>query len=109
MPWLSCEYTSQGIKMHEGGTNPRLMQELCSVTDCALRAMEVTAQSLGKAMSTLGVQEGHLWLSLEKSDVNSALFAALISQAGLFGDTVEDCAQQFSAVQKQTEANCLNR
>ncbi|KAI2648081.1 hypothetical protein H4Q32_018084 [Labeo rohita] len=29
---------------------------------------------------------------------------APISQAGLFGDTVKDFAQQFSAVQKQTEA-----
>ncbi|KAL0190022.1 hypothetical protein M9458_017121, partial [Cirrhinus mrigala] len=27
-----------------------------------------------------------------------------ISQTGLFGDTLEDFAQQFSAVQKQTEA-----
>ncbi len=30
---------------------------------------------------------------------------AVVSQAGLFGDTVEDCAQQFSAVWKKTEAH----
>ncbi len=57
-------------------------------------------------MSTLVVQERHLWLSLaERSDIDKVRFLdALVSQAGLFSDTVEDCAQQFSAVQKQTEA-----
>ena len=92
--------------MHEGGTDPRLMQELRTATDFALRATKVTARSLGKAMSTLVVQERHLWLNLaEMRDVDKARFLdAPISQAGLFGDTVEDFAQQFSAVQKQTEA-----
>ncbi len=92
--------------MHEGSTNPRLKQELHSATDLALRAREVAAQSLGKAMSTLVVQERRLWLSLaERSDVDKVSFLdGLVSQAWLFGDTVEDCAQQFSAVQKQTEA-----
>ncbi len=92
--------------MHEGSTNPRLKQELPSATDLALRAREVAAQSLGKAMSTLVVQERRLWLSLaERSDVDKVSFLdALVSQAWLFGDTVEDCAQQFSAIQKQTEA-----
>ncbi len=91
---------SQGIKMHEGSTNPRLKQELRSATGLALRATEVTA------MSTFVVQECHLWLSLaERSDIDKACFLdALVSQAGLFNDTVEDCVQQFSAVQKQTEA-----
>ncbi|KAI2646019.1 ORF V: Enzymatic polyprotein [Labeo rohita] len=59
-------------QLHQGGSDPRLMQELRTATDFALRATKVTARSLG--------------------------------QAGLFGDTVEDFAQQFSAVQKQTEA-----
>ncbi len=92
--------------MHEGSTNPRLKQELRSATDLALWATEVTAQSLGKAMSTLVFHECHLWLSLaERSDVDKVRFLnTLISQAGLFGDTVEDCAHHFSAVQKQTEA-----
>ncbi len=94
---------SQGIKMHEGSTNPRLKQELRSATDLALRATEVTAQSLGKAMSTLVVQERHLWLSLaERSDIDKARFLdTLVSQAGLFDDTVEDC----SAVLGSTEAD----
>ena len=92
--------------MHEGGTDPGLMQELRTATDFALRATKVTARSLGKAMSTLVVQERHLWLNLaEMRDMDKARFLdAPISQAGLFGDTVEDFAQQFSAVQKQTEA-----
>ncbi len=69
--------------MHEGSTKPRLMQELHLVTD------------LGKAMSTLVAQERHLWLSLaEMSGVDKVRFLnAPVSQAGLFGDTVEDCAQ----------------
>ncbi len=95
--------------MHEGSTNPRLKQELRSATGLALRAGKVAAQSLGKAMSTGVVQERHLWLCLvERSDVDKVSFLdTLISQAWLFGDTVEDCAQQFSAVQKQTEATHL--
>ncbi len=57
-------------------------------------------------MSTMVVQERHLWLNLvEVKDVDKARFLdAPISQAGLFGDTVEGFAQQFSAVQQQTEA-----
>ncbi len=80
--------------------------ELCSATDLALWATEVTAWSLGKVMSTLVVQERHLFLSLaETSDVDKELFLnASVSQAGLFSDTVEDCAQQFLAIQKQTMA-----
>ncbi|KAL1279374.1 hypothetical protein QQF64_026047 [Cirrhinus molitorella] len=39
------------------------------------------------------------------ADVDKARFLdAPVSQAGLFGDTVEDFAQQFSTVQKQSEA-----
>ncbi len=37
------------------------MQELRTATDLALRATKVTARSLGKAMSTMVVQERHLW------------------------------------------------
>ncbi len=88
--------------MHEGSTDTRSMQELCLVTDFTLRVKKVTARPLRKAMSTLVVQEHHLWLSLaEMSDVNKVHFLDTpISQAGLFGDTVEDYAQEFSAVQR---------
>ncbi len=93
-------------QVHEGSTDPGLMQELRTATDLALRATKVTARSLGKAMSTMVVQERHLWLNLaEMKDVDKARFLdAPISQGGLFGDTVEGFAQQFSAVQQQTEA-----
>ncbi len=36
MPRLSCEYTKPSIKMHEGSTNLRSIQELHSATDIAL-------------------------------------------------------------------------
>ncbi len=88
-------------QVHEGSTDPGFMQELRTATDFALRATKVTARSLGKAMSTMVVQERHLWLNLaEMKDVDKARFLnAPISQGGLFGDTVEGFAQQFSAVQ----------
>ncbi len=88
-------------QVHEGSTDPGLKQELCTETDLALRATKVT---LGKRVSTMVVQEPNLWLNLaEMRDVDKARFLdAPISQAGLFGDTVEGFAQQFSAVQQQT-------
>ncbi len=46
----------------------------------------------------------HLWAKRAIYVDKVRFLNALVSQAGLFGDTVEDCAQQFSAVQKQTEA-----
>ncbi|KAI2652818.1 ORF V: Enzymatic polyprotein [Labeo rohita] len=82
------------------------MEELRAATVFALRATKVMARSLGQVMSTIVVQERHLWLTLaQMADVDKSRFLdAPISQGGLFGDTVEDFAQQFSAVQKQTEA-----
>ena len=93
-------------ELHEGVPKPELLQDLRSATDYALRATKVTAQALGRAMSTMVVQERHLWLNLaEMKDAEKVRFLdAPISQAGLFGDTVEEFAQQFSAVKKQTEA-----
>ncbi len=72
-------------QVHEGSTDPGLMQELRTATDFALRATKVTARSLGKAMSTMVVQERHLWLNLaEMKDVDKARFLdAPISQACL--------------------------
>ncbi len=73
-------------QVHEGSTDPGLMQELRTATDLALRATKVTARSLGKAMSTMVVKERHLWLNLaEMKDVDKARFLdAPISQGGLF-------------------------
>ncbi|KAL0195227.1 hypothetical protein M9458_008799, partial [Cirrhinus mrigala] len=68
-------------QLHQGGSDPRLMQELRTATDFALRATKV--------MSTMVVQERHLWLNLaQMSDADKVRFLdAPISQAGLFGDT----------------------
>ncbi|KAL0176031.1 hypothetical protein M9458_028361, partial [Cirrhinus mrigala] len=94
------------IDLHEGFPNPKLLQELRSATDYALQATKVTAQALGRAMSTMVVQERHLWLNLaEMLDAEKVRFLdAPISQAGLHGETVKEFVQQFSTVKKQTEA-----
>ncbi len=90
--------------LHEGGHDLAVLHELHAAMDLALRAMKVTAQSLGRAMSTLVVQECHLWLCLTDMEQEKVQFLnAPVSQTGLFGDAVESCAQQFSAEQKQTE------
>ncbi|KAI2667881.1 ORF V: Enzymatic polyprotein [Labeo rohita] len=98
-------YQAKVLKhLHEKGSDQGAMEELRAATDFALRATKVTARSLGQVMSTIVVQERHLWLA-QMADVDKSRFLnAPISQNGLFGDTVEDFAQQFSAVQKQTEA-----
>ncbi len=93
-------------QLHEGDADPGVLQELRTATDLALMATKVTAQALGQTMSTLVVQERHLWLTLtdtRESDKHRFLDSP-ISQVGLFGEAVEDFAQQFSAAQKQTEA-----
>ncbi len=93
-------------QLHEGDADPGVLQELRTATDLALRGTKVTARALGQTMSTLVVQERHLWLTLadmRESDKHRFLDSP-ISQAGLFGEAVEDFAQQFSASQKQTEA-----
>ncbi|CAM4542713.1 unnamed protein product [Leuciscus chuanchicus] len=77
------------------------MGELRTATDLALRGTKVAALAVGLAMSTLVVQECHLWLNL----ADKVWFLdSPIPQVGLFGDAVESFAQQFSAAQKQTEA-----
>ncbi|KAL0147886.1 hypothetical protein M9458_056807 [Cirrhinus mrigala] len=100
-----CFGASLVKKLHQDGPDLMLMQELCTANDFALRATKVMARSLGQVMSTIVVQERHLWLNLaQMSDADKVRFLdAPISQAGLLGDTVKDFAQQFSAVQKQTE------
>ncbi len=93
-------------QLRKGGADPGVLQELRTATDLALRATKVTARALGQTLSTLVVQERHLWLTLvdmRESDKHRFLDSP-ISQAGLFGEAVEDFTQQFSAEQKQTEA-----
>ncbi|KAI2651800.1 ORF V: Enzymatic polyprotein [Labeo rohita] len=93
-------YQAKVLKhLHERGSDQGAMEELRAATNYALRATKVTARSLGQVMSTIVVQERHLWLTLaQMADVDKSRFLdASISQGGLFGDTVEDFAQQFSA------------
>ncbi len=68
--------------------------------NCVLRwtSRFVRQRSLGRAMSTLVVQERHLWLCLTDMELNDP-----VSQTGLFGDAVESISQLFSAAQSQTE------
>lgn len=55
----------QGVERSaQGGPNPEMMQQLRSMTDYELQAMKVTVQALGRVMSTLVVQERHLWFNL---------------------------------------------
>ncbi len=91
-------------QVHEGSTDPGLMQELRTATDFTLRAPKVTLRSLGKAMSTMVVQQRHLWLNLaEMKEVDKARFLdAPISQAGLFGDTVE----RYSSRPRRSSTSC---
>ncbi len=56
-------------RVHEGSTDLR------TATDFALRVTKVTAWSLGKALSTMVIQERHLWLNLaEMKEVDKARF-----------------------------------
>ncbi len=47
-----------------GGHDPEVLKELRTAPDLTPRATKVMAWSLGRAMSTLVVQEHHLWLCL---------------------------------------------
>ncbi len=49
--------------MHGGGYDPEVLKELRTAPDLAPRATKVMARSLGRAMSTLVVQERHLAVS----------------------------------------------
>lgn len=62
--------------LHVSGHNRAVLHELRAATDLSLRATKVTAKSLRHAMSTLVVQEGHLWLCLadrRRNQVNVTL------------------------------------
>ncbi len=92
--------------LHEGGHDPGVLSELRTVTDLALRATKVTARSLGRAMFTMVVQERHLWLCLaDMKEADKARFLnAPVSQTGLFGDAVENFAQDGFALREMVNA-----
>ncbi len=110
LPSRACLYSS-GLT----GSNYRACGEAASALHAmallqvhqakALKATKVTAQSLGRAMFTLVVQERHLWLCLTDMEQEKVKFLnAPVLQTGFFGDAVESFAQQFSPTQRQTEA-----
>ncbi len=81
-----------------GGIRVYVLKELCTTSGLVLRATKVIAWSLGRAMSTLVVQERHLAVSGRHGDADKVRFLkGPVSQTGLFGDVVESMAQQFSA------------
>jgi len=53
-----------------------------------------TARSIGQAMSTLVVQEHHLWLNLAdmRDTIKNRFLDAPLSQVWLFGDVVDSFA-----------------
>ncbi len=89
-------YQAKALKeLHKGSYDPGVMKELRTAMDLALRATKVTTHSLGRAMSTLVVQERHLWLNLaDMREPDKVRFLnAPICQAGLFGDAIENYPQ----------------
>ncbi|MGL5293086.1 MAG: hypothetical protein ACRC9V_04865 [Aeromonas sp.] len=87
-------------QLDEGRHGPAVMHELRPTTDFG--AAKVTVHVLFHTMSPLVVQERHLWLNIvQMRDAEKVHFLnAAISQEGLFGDTIQDFSQQFSAVKK---------
>ncbi len=81
------------------GHDPQVLQELRATTDLALRATKVTVRSVGRAMSTLVVQERHLWLCLaDMGDTDKVRFLnSPVSQTGLFGDAVSPSSSPSSS------------
>ncbi len=59
MALLQVHQTKALKDLHKGSHDLAVLHELRAATDLALRATKVTAQSLGRAMSTLVVQERH--------------------------------------------------
>lgn len=99
-------YQAKVLKeLHKGSYYPGFMQELYTVMDLTLCATKVTARSLGQAMSTMVVQELHPWLNLAdmRETDKYKILDYPISQAGLFGNKVENYVQQFSAAQKHMQ------
>ncbi len=111
LPSRACKYSS-GLTgsayraCGEAASAPHAMALLQVHQAKALRdlhegchSQKVTAQSLGRAMSTIVVQERHLWLCLTdmKEQEKVQFLNAPELQTGFFGDAVESCAQQFSA------------
>ncbi len=80
--------------MHGGGHEPEVLKELCTAPDLAPQATKVMAWSLGRAMSTLVVQERHLWPCLVDIGTPTKFGSSKVpvSQTGLFSDATGNMA-----------------
>lgn len=102
MATLQVYHTKVLKQLHWGSADQGLMQEALTATNLTLWVTKISVRYLGQVMSTLLVQEHHLCLNLAdmRESYQTQLLNSLVSQAGLFGVTVESFAQQFSASQK---------
>ncbi|RXN17457.1 guanylate cyclase 2G-like protein [Labeo rohita] len=101
-------YQAKALKeLHKGSPDQAVLQELRAATDFALRATKVTARSLGQVMSTLVVQEHHLWLNLaQMADVEKTRFLnAPVSQATL-SRTLLSSSQQSRSRLRRSVTSC---
>ncbi|KAI2653814.1 ORF V: Enzymatic polyprotein [Labeo rohita] len=105
-------YQAKVLKhLHERGSDQGAMEELRAATDFALRATKVTARSLGQVMSTIVVQERHLWLTLaQMADVDKSRFLdAPISQGGLSATpsrTSPSSSRRFKSRRRRLNTSC---
>ncbi len=85
--------------MHGGGHDLEVLKELRTAPDLAPRVTKVMARSLGRAISTLVVQERHLWPCLVDIGTPAKFGSSKVpvSQTGLFGDATGNMAQQLPA------------
>ncbi|KAI2662153.1 DNA mismatch repair protein MutS [Labeo rohita] len=88
-------YQAKVLKhLHEGCSDQGAMEELRAATDFALRATKVTARSLGQVMSTIVVQERHLWLTLaQMADVDKSRFLERRLNTSCPAATFQPCPQ----------------
>ncbi len=106
-PWLLAGQVHQAKalkQVHEGSTDPGLMQELRTATDFALRVTKVTAWSLGKAMSTMVVQERHLWHNLaEMKYVDKARFLDALATPSR---ALPSSSRRYSSRPRRSSTSC---
>ncbi len=94
--------------LHKGGHDLAVLHELRAAMDLALRATKVTAQSLGRAMSTLVVQERHLWLCLTdmKEQEKVQFLNAPVSQTGLSATLSRAVPSSFRQHRRRSSTSC---
>ncbi len=90
--------------LHKGDNNLAVLHELCAEMDLVLRGMNVTAQSMGRVMSMLVVQERNLWLCLADMKEQEKVQFLNARRPASLATLLRALPSSFSAAQKQTEA-----